>query len=416
MTSQIPTDENGRARLGQHLAELIIRPVVREFLHATIPFMSPNIAWLGEIARATLSRGHLGPGPIVKALEESLKQSVFGEKEGEVILTTSGTLALSLALLGGNRSSLSAKGLTIIVPAYGVLAVPNAFTSVGAKVLFADIDNRTGGISLDSLRELWRLVKRAGVKVDALCDVHFSGARSARDGDKIRDFCSKEGLFLIEDMACGIDRLIGLAEANQPTRLRPAAVTTSFSVPKLVTSGQGGAVFLKSSEAARETRSLIDHGHGSRLSAGHLASIGTNLRMTDLQASLIQSQLEFLPIIKANREKQFLTLKRELSPRIRLFEPGEGHGIPLHNIIFCGKPREMINGLREVGIEARQQYSKFPDEPAYRSSAVHGMTYPAADRWLRQAVYLPFGTALRIDQMARIAQAVNGSIEYADQD
>ena len=190
-----------------------------------IPLAEP---WIGpDCAQAVgkqVASGFLGPGEATSSFARRLA-TLTGT--AHCTPTTSGTIALTVA-----AKALDLKpGDEIIVPAYGVISTINAFASFGYVPRLVDIDPATACIDPAAL------AARMTARTKAVCFVNFSGHTGAPLAE-VAAFCRKQG-----------------TAANRGRRVRTWARhdgksagsfgtvgCLSFSVPKIVTTGQGGAV------------------------------------------------------------------------------------------------------------------------------------------------------------------------------
>jgi len=346
------------------------------------PWFPPEYA---EAVRDQVLSGFIGPGRACQSFAEALAR--FAGVTG-CVLTVSGTVALSVAS--------KALGLTagdeVLVPAYGVISTINGFASVGLQPKLVDIDRATGCMSCESLRG------RISLRTKAICYVNFSGHTGEDLKDVARE-CASRGLPWIEDAACALGHRYAGAAAGAFGTIG----TYSFSVPKVLTTGQGGALVSQDRELLDRAAAYIDHGDLEWRKTNLNRKIGTNLRFTDIQASLGVCQMRDLEARLARRRASFLALRAALAGY--LYEvPGDQ--APLHNIVFTPQPDELVSALRQQDIHAVRQYRTLSQHPAY--AGLDG-SFPNADYWSNHAVYLPFGMSLTPEDAERIAAAVHQS-------
>ena len=340
----------------------------------------------GDAIRDQFLSGFIGPGRATQAFAGALA-AFSGAKN--VLLTTSGTIALSVA---AKALGLEA-GDEILVPAYGVVSTINAFASIDLRPQLVDIDRRTGCMSAEEL------VKTISPRTKAVCFVNFSGYT----GDNlvaIAGECARRHLLLIEDAACAL----GHRYQNRAAGTFGDIGTYSFSVPKTVTTGQGGAVLTADIKLFEKAAAFIDQGDLEWRKTNLNCGIGTNLRFNDLQASLGLCQIRDITTRLARRRSSFAILKRGLGACLYGVP---GHEAPLHNIVFSAEPERLVDYLRQRGIEAVRQYRTISQHPAYHDLA--RATFTGADYWTDHAVYLPFGMGLTPLDAARIVAAVRQS-------
>lgn len=337
-----------------------------------IPFFSPYLLPSDGVALdGQLNTGFIGPGLKTREFTETLREYV-GAKH--VLLTTSGTMALSTAA----RASVLHLG-KIVVPAYGVAATANAFACFGYKLVLADINRQTGCIDLDTVTEA---VKQ---KPQAICYVNFSG-NTNQSLIELRHYCDDNGVILIEDAACAFGQKFHDKAAGTFGHVG----TYSFSVPKILTTGQGGAVITDDPELFRWADGFIDHGGGDWRETNLHTDIGLNLRFNDILASLGLAQLERIETILNKKNKLFGILREGLDDKIFRVQGGQS---PLHNIVFCEEPDKLVSYLRSEHIDARRQYRTISQHLCYQKLG-YGRSFPNADWWTNHAVYLPFGLGM----------------------
>jgi len=349
-----------------------------------IPLVEP---WFpsayADSVRDQVLTGFLGPGQRTQEFAKGLA-SFAGSPH--CLLTVSGTVALSVA-----AKALGLKaGDEIVVPAYGVISTINAFASIGLEPKLADVDHATGCISVQELE------KAVSAKTRAVCFVNFSGYTGPNLVD-VKQFCDEKGLPLIEDAACALGHSYGGVSAG----LRGTVGIYSFSVPKVLTTGQGGAIVTADSAVFAKAGAFIDQGDLEWRKTNINRDVGSNLRYNDILAAFGLCQLNDLPERLQRRRAAYQSLCSELEGKIFTVP---GNQAPLHNIVFAKQPDLLVEKLKAQGIFASRQYRTLSQHPAYRHLA--DRTYPNADHWTDHAVYLPFGMALTPEDAKRIAEAL----------
>jgi len=351
-----------------------------------IPFCEPVVYRYADAVHQILDANRAGPGWKVDLFADAIR-TLTGAPY--CLMTTSGTVALQVAVdaLGLRDGHRLGRRDTVCVPAYGEIATANAFASLGLMVRLVDVEPRTGCMSPESLK-----VRLVG-DVAAVCYVNFSG-RTDADLPFIQGMCAEQKVPLIEDAACGLGHNFNKQHAGTFGRIG----TLSFSAPKIVTTGQGGALLFQRKEDYERARALICHGDPER--SGISGTIGGNHRMTDMQAALGCAHLFDLPELQSakRRVQDLMGCEEALS------------GPLLHNIVFAEDAAATVARLNRQGIDARQNYRVISDHPAHAET--RGL-YGGAAWWRQHAVYLPFGNALLEDQARSIARALEGEVMAA---
>jgi dTDP-4-amino-4,6-dideoxygalactose transaminase len=347
------------------------------------PWFPPSYA---DAVRDQVLSGYLGPGRTTQEFTTALAHVVGSPR---ALATVSGTVALTVAAHAiGLRP-----GDEVLVPAYGVISTINAFASAGLRPRLVDIDRRTACLSAAGVAEALTPATRA------VCFVNFSGYTGRNVAD-IAALCRQRGVPLVEDAAGAL----GHAHGGRAAGTFGDVGTYSFSVPKVLTTGQGGALVARDNATFDRAAAYIDHGDLEWRRTNLNRGIGTNLRFTDLQASLGLCQLRDLDARLERRRASYAAMRERLGATLFRVPGGEA---PLHNIVLTNRPDDLVDALRQSAITAVRQYRTLSQHPAYMELAVR--PFPNADYWTARAVYLPFGMAMTAADAARVADAVVGS-------
>ena len=361
------------------MASIVSEPAVLPLVE---PWFPPEYA---DAVRDQVLSGFLGPGRATQEFADALSRFVG---VAGCVLTVSGTVALTVAAKAVGLKA----GDEIIVPAYGVISTINGFASMGLRPRLVDIDRGTACLPINQLFDA------ISAKTKAICYVDFSG-RVDGSLTEIAGECSRRGIALIEDAACAL----GHRHHGKAAGTFGAIGIYSFSVPKVLTTGQGGAVISNDRALLDRAAAWIDHGDLEWRKTNLNRDVGTNLRYTDIQASLGLCQMRDLEARLARRRASYSVLRELLGEFLYQVADDEA---PLHNIVFAERPDELITFLRSRRIHAVRQYRTVSQHPAYAHLAG---SYPNADFWTEHAIYLPFGMSLTPDDSARIVGAIRES-------
>lgn len=345
------------------------------------PWFPPSYA---DAVREQVLSGFIGPGRATQEFAAALARFVGADK---AVTTVSGTVALTVAAKALRLEA----GDEILVPAYGVVSTINGFASAGLSPRLVDVDAKTGCLSADGV------AAAITPRTRAVCFVNFSGYT----GDNLIEIvtlCADRRLPLVEDAACAL----GHRHQDRAAGTFGTVGTFSFSVPKVLTTGQGGAVVARDSDVLDRAAAYIDHGDLDWRRTNLNRAIGTNLRFTDLQASLGLCQLHDIEARLDRRRRSHAALRERLGSQLYAVP---GIEAPLHNIVFTSAADALVAVLKTHGVTAVRQYRTLSQHPAYRELA--DRPFPAADWWTDRAVYLPFGMAMTPDDAERIADAIH---------
>ena len=237
------------------------------------------------------------------------------------ICMANGTVTLEIAL----RALGIGAGDEVIVPARSFFATASCVAAVGAMPVFADVLTPSQNIDPASVE---RMITS---RTKAVICVHLAGWPC--DMYALADLCDRHELFLIEDCA----QAHGAEIDGRKVGTFGDAASFSFCTDKIMsTGGEGGLLVMGDHTAHERAWSLKDHGKNPhKLSDGQGApgqfryvhdSLGTNARMTEMQAAIGRVQLRKLPDWLAVRSANAGYLSNALAnhPLVEVPEPPAG--------------------------------------------------------------------------------------------
>lgn len=298
---------------------------------------------------APLKSGWLVQGPKVQEFEQKWS-SFTGSQHSIAVTSCTSALHLSLAALGFGP------GDEAVVPAFTWISTANVVEHLGGKVVFCDIKLDSFNIDLEMIQS------KITNKTRAILPVHLFGLSA--DMSPINDLAEKNGLWIVEDAACGF----GTRYGDKHVGTLGDTGCFSFHPRKAITTGEGGMVTTNDDALAIKIRRLRDHGaaitdlqrhHGPRpfLLADH-PEAGYNLRMTDIQGALGSAQMDRAVEIVLERQRlasiyddAFAELNWLQTP---IFEEGFSHGYQSYPCIFQPEPIT-LNSIPSIN-EARNAW------------------------------------------------------------
>jgi len=239
-----------------------------------IPVAQPTIGSL-ELKYATeaISSSWISSrGPYINSVERKL-ESIFDVKHA--IFVSNGTVALHLALIALDI----AQGDEVICPTLTYIAPVNAITYVGATPVFVDCN------SSDWCLDAQLIEDAITSRTKAIMVVHTYGQVAQMDA--LLALSRRHGIPIIEDSA---ETIFGTYQ-GQMTGTMGAIGTFSFFGNKVLTSGEGGLVVTNVDELASKVRLYMNQGASQSKKYLHEV-IGYNYRGTNVQAAILQAQLE----------------------------------------------------------------------------------------------------------------------------
>ncbi|MET8312181.1 DegT/DnrJ/EryC1/StrS family aminotransferase [Micromonospora sp. NPDC005173] len=356
-----------------------------------IPVMIPRLGEEEAQAAADAVRsGWVAQGPRVARFEQEFAALVGA---GHGVAVSSCTTALHLALVVLEIGP----GDEVIVPSFSFIATANAVRYVGATPVFADVDVRTGNLTVATIDAVRTARTRAVIAV------HQGGVPF--DVAALRNAAGRWGLPLIEDAACAA----GSTAYGRPVGAGATISAWSFHPRKLLTTGEGGMVTVDNPEWAARLRRLREHGMNVSAADRHASSqpvieayleTAFNYRMTDIQAAIGLVQLGRLADLVAHRRAlaaryhELLADLKGLAP-VRDPEYGETNFQSFWLLIDpeYGTGRdEVLAELAAAGVSARRGIMAAHLEPAYAD--VSPAPLPVTERLTRDSLILPLHHAL----------------------
>lgn len=211
-------------------------------------------------------------GPEVEKLEKNLAEYV-GAKHA--LAVSSGTDALLLALMAYGIK----EGDEVITTPFTFIATAEVIALLGAKPVFADIDEKTYNLDPEKVKPL------INSKTKAIIPVSLYGLPA--DMDKFKKLVEGTNIKLIED---GCQSFGATDNGSYSCNYNAMGCTSFFPSKPLGCYGDGGAVFTNSDEEAEMLGYLRNHGQAARYKHKY---IGINGRLDAMQAAVLNAKLKY---------------------------------------------------------------------------------------------------------------------------
>lgn len=368
-------------------------------------------------AVADVLRNHdLTCGPKIKELEDKLC-SVTGAKYA--VVCSNGTAALHIACLAAGVGG----GDEVVTTPITFAASANCALYCGARPVFADIDPETYNIDPQKVEEAVTAKTKAVVAVD------YTG--QSADLDPLIGICRKNNLILIEDGA----HVIGTKYKGRANGSIADMTTFSFHPVKTVTGGEGGAVLTDDETLYR--RLLLYRSHGITRDESLMEhepegawyyeqiDLGYNYRMTDIQAALIISQLDKLPMFSKRRKEIVERYNEAFSKLPQLFVQKEipSSDTTRHLYILRIVPEKLTINRRQFfdALAAENVCCNVHYIPAYYFPYYEKMGYrrglcPNAEKLYEEIISLPLYYAMTDEDVESVIEAVTRIAVYYERE
>jgi len=307
------------------------------------------------------------------------------------IVVNNGTVSLTMAALALGVGP----GDEVIVPNYTMIATPNSVKLLGASPVFVDVDEKTLIMSLEAVKSSITL------KTKAIMLVLANGRAPAEGVDAFKNLSNETGIPIIEDAA----QALGSYYKNGLHIGRVGAVGSfSFSTPKIISTGQGGALITDSDDLAIKLRKLKDFGRASGGNDLH-DSIGFNFKFTDLQACVGIAQMKKLPQ-RILRKRQIIRRYYEgfsSCQAVKLFENDLNFTTPWFMECVVQDRENLSKYLAQKGIGTRPMYPPINQQKAYMESG----NFPNSSEIGSKGLWLPSFISLSDDQIDFVCNSIS---------
>jgi len=237
----------------------------------------------------------LTDGPKLREFESNFAKFT-GARYAIGVSNATSALHLSIKALGIGR------GDEVIIPDMTFVATANAVVSSGAVPVFADVENETMNISIDSIN------KKINSKTKAIIPVHFAG--KVCDIVAISKIARKNDLVVIEDCA----HAIGARQGEKHVGNFGSTGCFSFYPTKNITTIEGGMIITNSKKTAEYVMKARNHGLTKTLTQRYASGkpwdydvieSGYNYRLDEIRSALGLSQLKRIKKLNTLRKKIF---------------------------------------------------------------------------------------------------------------
>jgi perosamine synthetase len=345
-----------------------------------------------KVMRSGMLTSGLGAGPNVSQFEKNFA-NFAGVKHA--IGVNTGTAALHAAVLAVGVKA----GDEVILPSFTFVATAEAVAMAGAKPVFADIDPETYTLSPEAFEKAITKKTRAVIPVD------LYGLPA--DAKPLREIAAKHGIAIIEDCA----QSHGATCEDKPAGALADLACWSLYAAKNMGTGEGGIVTTDDDKLNETVRMIRTHGEKVKY---HSEILGTNYRMTEIQAAIGVEQLKKLPGFLEARFRNAAALTQILKESDKIvLPPKPANRTPsgyLYTIRIKGATAEKRNAVIE------QMHKKGIGAEAYYPVPVHQMPYykenfgvfklPETEKAAKQVMSLPIHPGVTGEQAKMIAETV----------
>lgn len=353
-----------------------------------INYMQPNYDECEIIAvnEYMNSGGWLTEFTQTRTFEEDLAEFV-GSRFCSVL--SNGTVTLIAALMACDVHA----GDEVIVPDFTMSATSHAVELIGAHAVFVDVERDT--FCMNYVQMLAAITP----KTKAVIFVDLNG-RYSNTFVQMIEFCKINNLWLIEDAA----QALGSTCNGKPLGTFGDIGSFSFSMPKIITTGQGGAIVTNNDLLFNKILKIRDFGREST-GSDHYMAIGCNFKFTDLQAVIGIEQVKKLAK-RISRKKEICFKYDSLLAgfeQVELVKNNYLDTAPCFYEILCDNRDKLKSFLFEHSIGSREFYPPLHSEPAY---GYNHLSFPVTEEISAKGLWLPSSSTLTDEQIEYICSII----------
>ena len=286
------------------------------------------------------------------------------------------------------------KNSEVLVSNYTMVATANVVKFTRLKVKLVDISNK------DLCMCPKDLIKKISSKTKVVIYTQMNG----RVGqiNKIKKICKKKNIILIEDAA----HAIGSYNDNKHVGNSGLAGSFSFSMPKLITMGQGGAIVTNNNNLAKKLRLYKNFGRKSSGADIH-NYYGYNFKITDMQSVLGLGQLKIIKSLMEKKKKIFDRYKNKLknNSKIKIFEMKKNE-TPWSMDIYFDSVKKIKKILEKNNIITRYVYPPLNSQKIYKEFK----NLSVSEYFCKRGLWLPSSVDLTNSDIDRVCRILNKNI------
>ena len=349
----------------------------------------------------------LGRGNYEAQFRDQLRRHL-GIDRDNLLLTTSCTEALFAIFQYLNLGNYD----EVIVPSISFPAVASAIIEAGAVPVICDVCPMTANLNINNLKEA------VTDKTRAIVVTHYGGVPC--DMTEIVAYCNLKNIKVIEDSACALTASVNGKNCGT---LGDFGVW-SFDAMKLITTGDGGALYAKDKNDLSKLKEYLYLGLPEKEKSGldsakngdepgwwqyELNTAGRRAIMNDVAAAMGVVQMEKLGELIKSRENTVAMYDKQInnSKIERVYRvPNNSEACPYFYTVKCDRRDELAIHLKNSGI-----YTTFRYWPLHKISFIQTkckvLTCSYSEIISQTFLNIPLHSNLTTREIADVIEAIN---------
>lgn len=355
-------------------------------IYVTMPTLAPLNEVDEYMAKIWASGVMTHNGPLVQQFERD-----FSSWAGipHLVACCNGTFAIQLAI----RALDLPKGGEIITTPFTFIATISSILYEGYKPVFVDIDPET--LNMDP-KNIEAAITPNTV---AILPVHVFG--NPCDTEAIEAIARKHNLKLIFDAA----HAVGVNYHGKSVFSYGDVSATSFHATKLLNTSEGGGIFAADAEVDARLRELRFFGYNA---VKDVARIGTNAKMTEVNAAIGLANLKYMDAILADRKKKYDLYKEILTATEGVsFQKIDSSCNCSYFPLILQSEKQLLKvdaALKAINVFARRYF--YPSVNTYKTICPDAAACPKSEDIANRILCLPLYWTLNEDVVKTIANTI----------
>ena len=318
-----------------------------------------------------------------------------------------GTDALILSL----KSLDLKKDEEVIIPGMSYISTGLCVSLNNNKIVFADIDEKTGLISFESIK------KKLSKKTKVIIPVNLYGQKV--NIKLLRKIVGRK-VFIIEDSAqshfsslchdCKNSDHISCFKSEKSHKYADLSCYSFYPSKNLGAYGDGGMI---TTENLKFYKKLLILRNLGTVKKNYHQYEGINSRLDTLQASILLQKLKYTPINNNYRRKISAYYDKRLSDitkiRLTITDPGSSRHL---YVIRVKNRNRLAKYLKKKNIATQFHYPYSLNRVGALKNKIKNVRLPISENWANECISLPLHPRLRISQANYIIKQIKNFFRY----
>jgi dTDP-4-amino-4,6-dideoxygalactose transaminase len=358
-----------------------------------------DFAAISELSQQVIASGHYVSGPFLEQFEASLA-SYLGVRGAKGV--GNGTDALILSMLASGIQS----GDVVLTVANAGSYSTIAAKTIGAELVFCDVNPENLQISLETLEQTLRVCAENGINPRAVVITHLFGLLNPEIAE-LADLARSKGIVVIEDCAQAIGAKSALGKAGS---FGDIAAFSFYPTKNLGALGDGGAVVSNSAFLIEKVHALREYGWSKKY---HIEmNGGRNSRLDDLQAAILLFKLKTIDHQNQKRREIYVRYLSELDSSYESFAPVTEDYVA-HLAVFSpksGSRDKVMRQFNEMHVSTGIHYPTLDVDQKLELKYRELVPLPISQKYVQSIFTVPLFPEMTEEEVQKVVTALSREV------